>query len=448
MAIGDKIDWRAGTIDPTTLQLIASAGAAQGAMYQSLGDSVSKALEKDSEDYIVAAGKAFDKANELYDIEDGEDFNHEKYNKLTKKGINLFRKAGEKYNIISGGWESGSRLMTEEDIHKFYGFDPDRPLPRSTVPLRKKGDVSEQVGPGEGSLVEGPEEPGVSNYVEDAMAAKKPPPFQPNIEAIRPDATTELLNRLPGNDQDLPPSWENYGDWTRRNAFTLPVTGPSRDSIASELGISPPPVQTPPGSRQYGSSVRGAGGSSSSIRDQLWGLPRRKSWEPLKKDAAQWGQKIADTAAHAVIAATPKAEILSNYLDPVARQISSSGHDIHDSLVETGGEIGGYLEGAAKDTLELIQKIPYPGGELSRDTLAQMNQPVWEADSAPTTEGDYSKFENPFNPTPSTSESLVPPPQPEYFLSEEQYNLGSDSFLKTPEEELKSRFIYNPSDYR
>ena len=194
MAIGDKIDWRAGTIDPTTLQLIASAGAAQGAMYQSLGDSVSKALEKDSEDYIVAAGKAFDKANELYDIEDGEDFNHEKYNKLTKKGINLFRKAGEKYNIISGGWESGSRLMTEEDIHKFYGFDPDRPLPRSTVPLRKKGDVSEQVGPREGSLVEGPEEKGERNYVEDAMAAKKPPPFQPNIEAIRSGASTESLS--------------------------------------------------------------------------------------------------------------------------------------------------------------------------------------------------------------------------------------------------------------
>ena len=79
MAIGDKIDWRAGTIDPTTLQLIASAGAAQGAMYQSLGESVSKAFEKDSEDYIVDAGKAFDKADKLLEREDDEDFNEEKY---------------------------------------------------------------------------------------------------------------------------------------------------------------------------------------------------------------------------------------------------------------------------------------------------------------------------------------------------------------------------------
>ena len=143
MAIGDKIDWRAGTIDPTTLQLIASAGAAQGAMYQSLGESVSKALEKDSEDYIVAAGKAFDKANEF-----SEDGDNEKSEKQRKKGINLFRKAGEKYNVSSDFYGGQATLRSEEDIYKFYGFDPKNAAKPEPEPFHKRDPNAKPVDKG------------------------------------------------------------------------------------------------------------------------------------------------------------------------------------------------------------------------------------------------------------------------------------------------------------
>jgi len=130
MAIGDKIDWRAGTIDPTTLQLIASAGAAQGAMYQNLGESVSKALEKDSEDYIVAAGEAFEEANKIRSRDNFSDSDYKEYEKLRKKGIKFFRKAGEKYNI-STDFLGRTELKSEDDIYKFFNFSggklPDKP---------------------------------------------------------------------------------------------------------------------------------------------------------------------------------------------------------------------------------------------------------------------------------------------------------------------------------
>ena len=419
MAIGDKIDWRAGTIDPTTLQLIASAGAAQGAMYQSLGESVSKALEKDSEDYIVAAGKAFDKADKLYDPDEPTDPDRKKKReKLVKKGINLFRKAGEKYNIVSGGWESGSRLMTEKDIYEFYGFDPKVPV---TGPSRSKFGLK-----------------------------STPPTTEQDTET---ETETEKSARRVAAQGDF-----SFGGASKNMASIAEGGLNPNPLLQSDVGIPEFIEQIkdlPDGTWQNSDGQRVNPSSQRNMLAILSELTNLK--ESHGKDVDQWGQRIADTAAQAVIAATPKAEILSNYLDPVARQISSFGHDIHDSLLDKdpkdflkhglwGKEIGGYLEGAAKDTLDLIQKIPYSGRELSRDTLAQMNQPVWEADSAPTTEGDYSKFENsfnstpstlesPFNPTPPTSESLVPPPQPPYFLSEEQYNMGSNSF------------IYNPSDF-
>jgi hypothetical protein len=401
MAIGDKIDWRAGTIDPTTLQLIASAGAAQGAMYQSLGESVSKAFEKDSEDYIVAAGKAFDKANKLLEREDDEDFNKEKHEKLIKKGVNLFRKAGEKYNIISGGWESGSRLMTEEDIYKFYGFDPSKPPRRVPVDLP----------PG----TEGPKEEAIAGAIDTdwrptSVEIGVPPLSKtPSRSAIADEIGAAYPGMVP-IDSSFGSASKKLGRIAEEGINPLPL-------LRHDFGVP----STGELLRKGIDFVSQGGQVLPSPRNTLGidqGLGVSLGYTPYHRSGEVSGQELANMGAQAVIAQTPKAEAVSNMLDPISQTDSSAGHDVYDSSREMNiGEdwinpktegvrgigdfiegVGGFIKGGANKALDFVQ---YIGGFGKYSDLGP-------ATFTPTGETLNEGFDqtNPFNPTLDSIENL------------------------------------------
>mgnify|MGYP003146150755 CR=1 FL=1 len=424
MAIGDKIDWRAGTIDPTTLQLIASAGAAQGAMYQSLGESVSKAFEKDSEDYIVDAGKAFDKADKLLEREDDEDFNKEKYEKLIKKGVNLFRKAGEKYNIISGGFYGDSTLRTEEDIYKFYGFDPSKPPRRVQVDLPSGAEGPEEKVISEARDTDWRSGTDLAYSEDDFLGLSRFPPLSKT--PLGTGSTDPLRGMNTGED------WINPYSPSR-------ATGPSRAAIADEIKAAYPDAslggQVLPSPRNTLGIDQGLGVSlgytpyhrsggipplskaplGTGSTDPLSGMNIGEDWinpyppsraiGPLRLPDPQSAidsvgraldynypiptntgvesgrelpsiKQIANLAADAVIErSVPNLEAMQDISKRGAEAIASGGPQVWD-----------YISG-----------LPYPGTELSDDALAQMNQPEWMPDSVRTTPGNYPMPPNPIN---------------------------------------------------
>ena len=386
MAIGDKIDWRAGTIDPTTLQLIASAGAAQGAMYQSLGESVSKAFEKDSEDYIVDAGKAFDKADKLLEREDDEDFNEEKYEKLIKKGVNLFRKAGEKYNIATDSFGGGAVLRTEEDIYEFYGFDPSK-KPRSVSIKRDKSRVREQM---KDELTD-------AGLKLDKSLKTEEKPYRPWTFEDPPFDPTWLANRL-GLEQGF------EGRTTGMDMRQTPTTGYGAYTPHHRSGGIPPLSKAPLGT-----------GST----DPLSGMNIGEDWiNPLTPPratgpsrAAVSGQEIANMAAQAVIAQTPKAEAINTTGIP-STSISaidslSQGADMARiyateevvpnleamwDITKSGGtKVWDFLSGGAEKALDFVQHIGGFGNQtdLGPATFTPIGGTLNEGFNQP----------NPFNPT-------------------------------------------------
>jgi hypothetical protein len=377
MAIGDKIDWRAGTIDPTTLQLIASAGAAQGAMYQNLGESVSKAFEKDSEDYIVDAGKAFDKADKLLEREDDEDFNKEKYEKLIKKGVNLFRKAGEKYNIISGGFYGDSTLRTEEDIYKFYGFDPSkspRPYPIDhgsgyQGPMGEK-QAREEQGSSATDGITGSTDPYSEGYFSTSDEGGVPP-----------------LSKTPlGTGSTDPLSGMNTGeDWINPYSPSR-ATGPSRAAIGGEIKAAyPDAFRMLPDPQSAIDSVGRA-------LDYNYPIPTNTGVESGRELPSI--KQIANLSADAVIErAVPNLEAMWD--------ITKRGGE---ALVSGGTKVWDYISGGTSDIINSILNRETPESELSDETLSQMNQPSFPGQRPnlqlrsfvdPTE--DFNQ--NPFNPT-------------------------------------------------
>jgi hypothetical protein len=438
MAIGDKIDWRAGTIDPTTLQLIASAGAAQGAMYQSLGESVSKAFEKDSEDYIVDAGKAFDKADKLLEREDDEDFNEEKYEKLIKKGVNLFRKAGEKYNIATDSFGGGAVLRTEEDIYEFYGFDPSK-KPR---PVSTKRDKSRVRGQMEDELTDAGLKLDKSLKTEEKPYRPwtfEDPPFDPTWLANRLGLQQGFEGRTTGMDIGQTPT-TGYGAYTPHYGTGTP-SNLSRDqqilpSPRNTLGID----QGLPPTTGYGAYTPFYGtGPPSNISSWSTKTPHFGSGEVS-------GQEIANMAAQAVVAQTPKAESINTTGIP-STSISaidslSQGADMARiyateevvpnleamwDITKSGGtKVWDFLSGGAEKALDFVQHIGGFGNQtdLGPATFTPTGGTLNEGFNQP----------NPFNPT---LDSLG--------LDEQIDPFSEDYYTEEDKETIKG---YNQSNFR